>query len=185
VDLRRLRIGEWLGAAAGSVLVVSLFLPWYELERVSPSLAAPAPTGTTDVSAWEAYSVADVLLLISAAIAIALFVVTAVQRTAAVGIASDALAVLVTAPIAVLALIRVLNIPDHLDAGGLVLDATRTPFAWLGLLAALAIPAAALIAMRDERLSAPGRPTDSTGMPIEAPPPVEVIPAPPPGAASS
>jgi hypothetical protein len=42
------------------------------------------------------------------------------------------------------------------------------------------------MAMRDERLSKPGRPTDLSGRPIPAQPEVETLPAPDPrGAASS
>ena len=37
MDLRRLRAGEWLAAAAGVALVVSLFLPWYEIGGVDPA----------------------------------------------------------------------------------------------------------------------------------------------------
>ena len=184
MDLRRLRAGEWIAAAVGLVLIVSLFLPWYEVDRVAPSLAAPAPTSTIEVTAWEAFSVIDVMLFVSGAIGIALLVVTAVQRTAAVGIASDAMALLVTAPIALAALIRVLNLPDGLGTGGLLSGVDRTPFAWLGLLAALAMPAAALVAMRDERISRPGRPTDPTGLPIDAPPEIETVPAPRHGGSS-
>jgi hypothetical protein len=177
VDLRRLRAGEWIAAAAGAVLIVSLFGPWYEVQRVLPSLRAPAPTMTLDVTAFEAFSVMDVLLVLSGAIGMALVAVTAVQRTAAVGVASDTLAVLVTGPIAVAALIRVLNVPDTLDSGGLVTGVDRTPFAWLGLLAALGVTAGALVAMRDERISSPGAPTDPTGLPIDAQPEIETLPA--------
>jgi hypothetical protein len=184
MDLRRLRAGEQIAAAAGLVLVVSLFGPWYELVTVSPSVVAPAPTETVEVTAWEAFSVTDVLLLVSGVIGIWLLVVTAVQRTAAIGIASDSLAFLVTAPIAVAALIRVLNVPDALDTGGLVAGVDRTPFAWLGLLAALAVPIAALVAMRDERVSAPGRPTDTTGVPIDTQPEIETLSVPPRGTSS-
>jgi hypothetical protein len=165
VDLRRLRAGEWIAAVAGAVLVVSLFLPWYEAGDVSSS-------------AWEAFGLMDVLLLVSGAMGIALLVITAVQRTAAVGIATDAITLIVTAAIAVVALIRVLNLPDDLGA-----DAGRATFAWIGLLAAFGVPGGALLAMRDERLSKPGRPTDSSGVPVASVPEVETLPAPPRGAA--
>ena len=50
MDLRRLRPGEWVLTAAAIVLVVSLFLSWYAL-----------PTGRR-ATAWEAFSVVDVVL---------------------------------------------------------------------------------------------------------------------------
>lgn len=167
MDLRRLRAGEWLAAAAGAVLIVSLFGPWYE-------------AGSLEVTAWEAFSIFDVLLFVSGAIGLGVLFITASQRTAAVGIATQALAFLITGPIAVAALLRVLNLPGDLDAAG----AGRTAFAWIGLLAAAGVAAASLVAMRDERLSKPGRPTDPTGVPVEAQAEVEVLPAPSRGAAS-
>ena len=166
MDVRRLRAGEGIAAVAGSVLIVSLFLPWYEAGGVSSS-------------AWEAFPVMDVLLLVSGAIGIAVLVITAVQRTAAVGIALDTLTLIVTAAIAVAALIRVLNLPDDLGP-----EAGRASFAWIGLLAAFAVPGGALVAMRDERPSKPGHPTDSSGAPVDSAPEIETLPAPPRGAAS-
>jgi hypothetical protein len=108
-------------------------------------------------------------------------VITASQGTAAVGIATQALAFLVTAPVALAALIRVLNLPGDLDA----LGAGRAGAAWIGLLAAIGVAAGALVAMRDERLSPPGGLTDSSGVPVDAAPQIETLPAPPRGASSS
>ena len=167
MDLRRLRAGEWIAAAAGLVLIVSLFLPWYE-------------AGAFEVNAWESFGLLDVLLFVSGAVGIGVLMITAAQRTAAVGIATQALAFLVTAPIAVATLWRVLNVPDDLNAVG----AGRTAFAWIGLLSAIGVAAGTLVAMRDERVSRAGRPTDPTGVPVDAPPEIETVPAPPRGAAS-
>jgi len=68
MDLRRLRAGEWVAAAAGALLIVSLFLPWYE-------------AGRFDVSAWEAFAVVDVLLLLAGALGLGVLVITASQET--------------------------------------------------------------------------------------------------------
>ena len=162
MDLRRLRAGEWIAAAAGAVLLVSLFGPWYESERF-------------DVNAWEAFSVFDVLLFVAGTIGVGVLVITASQRTAAVGIATQSLAFLVTAPIAAITLLRVLNTPGDLDAAG----AGRATFAWVGLLAVLGVAVGCLVAMRDERISSAQNPTDPTGVPIEAQPEIETLPAPP------
>jgi len=166
MDLRRLRAGEWIAAAAGSVLIVTLFLPWYE-------------AGPTDVTAWEALSVVDVLLFVSGAIGVGVLAITASQGTAAVGIATQSLAFLITGPIAMITLLRVLNLPGDLDAAG----AGRTIFAWIGLLAAFGVAVGTLVAMRDERISSRDRPTDPTGAPIDSQPKIESLPAPPRGAA--
>jgi len=161
MDLRRLRAGEWIAGVAGLALLVSLFLPWYELAG-------------TDVSAFEAFAIYDVLLLVLGAMGVALIVVTAYQPSPAVGIALDGLLALLSLIVLVLLLIRVLNMPGDLDAAG----AERAAFAWVGLLATFGVVVGGFVAMRDERLSKPGRPTDSTGLPIEAQPEIETISSP-------
>jgi hypothetical protein len=161
MDLRRLRAGEWIAGAAGLVLLVSLFMPWYEVAG-------------EDVSAFEAFSIYDVLLVGLAGAAIALFVVTAYQQSPAVSIALDGLTTLFALAMTALLLIRVLNMPGDLDAAG----AERAAFAWVGLAATFGVLVSSLVAMRDERLSKPGRWTDSTGVPIDAPPEIETISSP-------
>ena len=168
MDLRRLRAGEWIAAVSGAALVVSLFLPWYT-------------AGDQDVSAFEAYSVVDVLLLVTGLLGVGLLVVTAVQKTAAVGVASDSLLTLVAGIVVLVAAVRALNLPGELEAAG----AGRAAFLWLGLAAAFGVFVGALTAMRDERLSKPGMQTDATGVPVSAPPEIERLPAPPRGGAEA
>ncbi|HEU0024676.1 MAG TPA: hypothetical protein VFQ12_08600 [Thermoleophilaceae bacterium] len=159
MDLRRLRTGEYLLALAGVVLVVSLFLSWYE-----------------ELTGWEALGAVDVILALLAACALSVAVVTAVQRVAAVPIALDAIATLAGLVALVLVLLRVIDLPD--GATG------REVGLWLALAAAAGIVVGGALAMRDERISAPGRPTDATGRPIAQPVEVEALPAPPRGSAS-
>ena len=159
MDLRRLRAGEWIAGASGVLLLVALFLPWYD-------------AAGTDVSAFEAFAVFDVLLVAIALLGVSLVVVTSSQPSAAVGIALDALVTIIAAVVAILLVFRVLNLPGDLEGAG------RAAFAWVGLAAAWGVFAGSLLAMRDERLSKPGRPTDSTGVPVDAPPEIETIPAP-------
>jgi len=126
MDLRRLRAGEWVAAASGVTLLVSLFLPWYE------------PT----TSAWESLAAIDVLLAFVAASGILLAIVTAVQRVPAVPIATSALVAISGMFGVLLVLFRLIDIPD--GAAG------REWALWLGLAGALGIVAGAFIAMRDE-----------------------------------
>jgi hypothetical protein len=159
MDLRRLHPGEWIAAASGLALLVSLFLPWYD-------------AGDDSVSAWDALAVTDVLLAIVAAAGVLLAIVTATQRVPAVPIALSAVVVLVGLVGLVLVVIRVLALPDGADGRDWAL--------WLGLAGAAGIVVGALATMTDERLSKPGRPTDATGRPIAAPPEIERTPAPRP-----
>jgi hypothetical protein len=157
MDLRRLRAGEWIGAASGAALLASLFLPWYEGER-------------TDLTGWQALTAIDLVLALTAAAAVALLVVTATQRVPAVPVMMDALVTLAGIMAAVLVVIRVFDTP----AGA----AGRDWALWLALAGALGIVLGGTIAMRDERLSPPGKQTDASGRPAPPPPEPETIAAP-------
>jgi hypothetical protein len=158
MDLRRLRAGEWIVAASGATLLLALLLPWYELD------------GGATATGWEGLAVVDAVLAVIAAAAVALPLVTATQRVPAVPIALDALVTLAGLVAAVLVLVRTLDLP-----GG---AADREWALWLGLAGSVGILGGGVLAMRDERLSPPGRHTDLTGRPTSPPPEVETIPAP-------
>jgi peptidoglycan/LPS O-acetylase OafA/YrhL len=163
MDLRRLRAGEWMAAVAGVILLAALFQPWY---------------GTPDATAWEAFSVIDLVLAAFAMFAIALLVVTAAQNVPTVPIALDAALALAGMLALVLVLLRVASLPDGADS--------REWGLWQGLIGVLGINVAAWVAMRDQRLSQPGRQTDLSGKPIAERQEVELLPAPDPrGTASS
>ena len=157
MDLRRLRAGEWITAACGVALLVSLFLPWYDAPRLT---------------AWEALTALDVLLALVAACAVAFLLLTAGQRVPAVPIAFSVLVTYAGIAAVILVAGRALSLPD--GAGG------REWGLWLALAAALGIVAGGLVGMRDERLSRPGKLTDQAGSPVAAPPEIENIPAPRP-----
>ena len=148
MDLNRLRVGEWITAISGVVLLISLFLPWDDA-----------------MSGWEALSVTDILLGLVGVAAILLWFVTARAKNTAPGIAFDALLVPFALVMSIVLLIKVW-----------AYDGTG---AWLGLAATLGVLVGTLVAMRDERLSKSGQPTDQTGVPVDAPPAIEKLPAPP------
>jgi len=152
MDARRLGAGEWLAGLSGAALLASLFLPWYG----------------DSLSGWAALSVIDLVLAFVAAWAIALVPITAGQRVPAVPLTLDALLALAALPAFALVLFRLADPPSGADGRGWGL--------WLALAGAAGILAGALVAMRDERLSPPGRHTDATGHPV--PPPAEVEPIP-------
>jgi hypothetical protein len=137
---------------------VSLFGPWYS-------------DGSEDLSAWQTLAVTDVLLALIAAFAVLVLIVTATQGVAALPLILDGLLTIAGLIGMVLVLIRVLALPAAASGRGWAL--------WLGLAGAVGIVVGALLAMRDERLSKPGRPTDATGRPIPPPEPLPTIPAPP------
>jgi hypothetical protein len=155
VNLRRLRIGEWLMAVAGAALLATLFLDWY-----SPAL-----------SAWEAFTVIDLLLALLAVAALGTVPLVAGARTAAPGVAYEALVLLGGIVGVLICVLRLVDVP----ADGLSLASG----AWIGLIVSLGLCAACLVAMRDERRSTPDRQTDSTGVPVDAQPEPEHVELPP------
>ena len=161
MDLRRLRVGEWIVGACGVLLLVALFLPWY---------GEPSSTG------WESFSVLDLILALLAIAAISVPVVTATHRVPALPLALESLTALFGLLVLLLVLIRVLNLPGEADGREIGL--------WLGLAATIGIFGGALVGMRDERRSPRGRHTDLTGVPVSSQPEIETLPAPRPGAGS-
>ena len=159
MDLRRLRTGEWIAAVSGAVLLVSLWLPWYSL-------------GVGTASAWESLAVVDVLLALVASAGVALLLITATQSVPAVPIAFSVFVTFAGMAAVILVAVRLLNLPEPVDG--------REWGVWLALAASLGLVAGALVAMRDERLSPPGRHTDQTGRPVPPPPEIETIRAPRP-----
>jgi hypothetical protein len=157
MDLRRLRIGEWIAGVSGAVLIGSLFLDWYE---------------TPAISGFETFTVIDVALVLAGVSGLALLFLTANQGTAAVPIAFAALTTIVALLAALLGLWKAVDLPG--TASG------RLAGLWLGLAATAGLVAGAALAMRDERLSEPGRHTDATGRPTPPPEEIEPLPAPRP-----
>ena len=160
MDQRRLRIGEWITAISGVVLIASLFAPWYGADDVSAT------------SGFESLAVLDIVLALVAAGAVALLIITAAQRLPAVPLTVNTLVCLSGLLAVVLVVIRVLALPNDSSA--------REWGLWLGLAGALGIVVGSLIAMRDERPSRPGRPTDLSGRPVPPHAEIETIPAPRP-----
>ena len=142
MDLRRLRAGEWVAAASGVALLVSLFLPWYRPEVCITGYPVRDVTDCPGLTGWESLAAIDVLLAFVAAGGVLLAIVTAVQSVPAVPIALSALVTIAGALGVLLVLFRLADLPGDAIArqGGL----------WLGLAGALGIVVGAFIAMRDE-----------------------------------
>ncbi len=134
-----IRLGELLAAAAAVALVVVMSaLEWYAAGAGWTSSAPLARSRT----AWEAFGVLDLLLLVPATLGLALALLTATRRSPALPVAVN-LVLLPAALLASLALAYRLLVPP----GGLGV-ATG---AWLGLACSLALLAGAWLSLRDER----------------------------------
>jgi len=128
VDLRRLRLGEWLTGISGSALVVLLFAPWYQ-------------RGPERLSAWGAFAAIDVILLLLGLLAVAVAVTCALYSSPPIPMATGSLALLGGIVAVVLVLLRLAFLPD---AGA------RLAGVWLGLLSVLGMAAGSWMTLRDE-----------------------------------
>jgi hypothetical protein len=150
MSVRWLKPGDWLAGIGGLVLLVSLFLPWYDL------------TGTDrHLTGWQAFSVIDILLALAALVGITVAVSAAVRRTPAVPVAAGVLGVPVGALSVLLVLVRVLDPPGPNDLLDLAVGSG------LAVAGALGVAAGSWWSIGDER---------NRGVPEV---PVEVRPAPP------
>jgi hypothetical protein len=128
--MQRLRTPDIVAGVCAAVLLVSLFLPWYELVGV-------------DVTATEAFGFIDIWLLIVAGMGIALPIVTALRDTPAMPIAMDVLTSWVALLGLLLVLFRTLNQPGPHGVD-------RAWGLWLGLAACAGTLAGAYWAMRSQ-----------------------------------
>ena len=169
---------------SGLLLLIALFLPWYEIG--SGTVVGPADALDAHASAWDAFTILDVLLAVGALAAIAVVIVTAVHATPAVPLTMESLVTLVALVLLVLVVVRLADPPDvsFLEstaspaARERVDELDRAVGAWLGLAGTLGIVVGGLLAMRDERRSPAAAHTDLTGVPVDAPPEVERLSVP-------
>jgi cobalamin synthase len=130
IDLRRLRPAELLALGAGALLAVSLFLPWFELAGVRED-------------AWNVAAAAAVPSALAALAALALVALTALQRSPALPLACAVAAMLLA--LLATALVAAYTASPPTGASG------RCYGVWLALAACVAVLAAALWSLRDER----------------------------------
>lgn len=143
-DLSRLRRGEWIAAIAAIVLFIVMFFGWY----------GPHEGADVSFSAWDAFSLIDLILLVTIVAALGLAVLTATQQTVALPVTAAVIVAALAFVSTVLVAFRVL-----IDQPGLgifhVPDSAidNTIWAWVGLLSCAAILYGGYLAMREEGTS--------------------------------
>jgi hypothetical protein len=155
VNLRRVRPGDWAVGVCGTVLIGSLWLPWFHTPPVGTSnthfatgWTAYVPLGTTvNYNAWQTMSVNDVLLFVAGGFGVAVVIAGLTQASGAIPIATSVFAALFGLLASILALVRLIWPPHGLD---------RAAGVWIGTAAALALAVTALRLLRDERRGSPG-----------------------------
>ena len=149
MDIRRLRLQEWIAGALGVVLLGSTFLDWYGSGRAARD-------------AWEVFGALDVVLCVVGLMALALAIVTVVHGTQAVPMAIGSLLVLVGLVATVWIAIRTASPP-----GGHSRDAG----VWIGLAACLGLTLSALASIRDQRFPRAVRDAARVDAPVHPAPP--------------
>jgi hypothetical protein len=129
LDLRRLRLGEWLAAAGGVAMIVALALPWYAV-------------GGRTATGFQALTVIDVLLTLIALLALALAVLQATRDSPALPVGAAVLTAAFGIVGVLLVLFRLIDDPFT--------GSSLRPGAWIGLAAAVAIEASAWLSLDNE-----------------------------------
>jgi hypothetical protein len=123
-----LRLGELVGAIGGLGLLVASFLPWYSFGELF------------DLTAWQAFSVTDLILAAAAVVAMSVAVCVLFGISVSYPVAGSSVAAGFGAVAVILIVIRMISPPgDHLDL---------EYGAWLGLLSAAAIAVGGYLGMQ-------------------------------------
>jgi hypothetical protein len=141
LDTSRVSLGEMIAAAGGLVLLVCMFLPWFD-GTLSGRGAANVPVPTT--TGWEAYGgIFDVLIVVLAALAIFIAVARANDSPPPLPLDQGTLVLGAGILLFVIVALRLIDPPDAIDVDipGLELDTSRKLPGFLALLCAAAIGA--------------------------------------------
>jgi hypothetical protein len=182
MDLRRLRTGEIVAAGSALALFVLMFVSWYGLDLGGTGLEEAVRRSGIDTtqSAWQAFSVLDIFLLLVIILAVGLAALQASQRSAALPVAASVITTVLGIVAAVIVFIRLLDQPGPNEF------TTVEWGAYLGFLATVGIAVGGYLSMREEgttfddaRVALGGR---SSTRPAPPPGEAEERPAsPPPG----
>src|SRR5215216_2681173 len=146
MDLGRLRLGEVIAAAAGIALLVVMFLPWYA-PNAQLGLAAASAGHRLDhsFSAWEAFGILDILLLLTALAAVGVAVLAGTQRSVALPVAASVVVTALGVFVTLMVLYRLVNEPLGPDS------LTDLRFgAYLGLALSALIALGGFLSMQEE-----------------------------------
>jgi hypothetical protein len=151
-DTTRIRFGEMIAAGSGLVLIISLFLEWYNISAKTAFVNA-----SQGFSGWKALGFIDILLFLIGLVAIAVAVTKAMNVLPKSLPASPGLIVLALGGLALLlVLFRLLSIPDN-GAGSIPgVDVGRSFGIFIALLAAAGVTLGGWLSWNEEGKPKPG-----------------------------
>lgn len=133
MDVARLDRGLQIAGAAGLVLLISLFLPWYGVDASFGGVSV-----SDSASAWEAFSYTDIILFLVGVIAAGGAVAVATGNLPALPIPLGQLVLGAGALAVLLVLFRLIDIPGgDVDVAGV--DLGRKLGIFVGLIAAAGV----------------------------------------------
>jgi hypothetical protein len=141
LDTSRVSLGEMIAAAGGLVLLVCMFLPWFD-GTLSGRGAANVPVSTT--TGWEAFGgVFDIVIVALGAIPIAVAAGRATDSRPPLPVEQGALVLAAGALLFAIVAFRVIDPPDAIDVAipGLELDTSRKVACFVAAVAAAAVAA--------------------------------------------
>ena len=154
MGVNRLRRGEAIAAGGAVALLADMFLKWYGFSLADAAGGAGAARALgVDVglarsfTAWQAFDILDLFLLLVILVAIGLAVLTLTQRAAALPVAASVITTALGILATLLVLIRIVDQPGS----NTLVDAEYG--AYLGLLCCAAIAVGGWLSMRDEGTS--------------------------------
>src|SRR3954468_2062437 len=178
MDFSKLRTGELIAGACGVLLLIVMFFSWYGVGGAAGSILSAANIDTT-VNAWKAFDFIDILLFVTALVAIGAAVLAASGRSVALPVAASVVVTVLGIIVTLLVLYRIVNQPGPND----VVDVKFG--AYLGFLICLGIAGGGLPAMADEGTSlgdaARGGSGSGPATPAQPAPPPTAGGAPPSG----
>lgn len=151
MDLSKLRQGERVAGVAGIALFVFMFFGWYGAKVSTAGISQSVPASA---NAWEAFSIIDIVLFLTAAAAVGLAVLTATQRRVNLPVAASAITAALGILSVVLVIYRIIDTPGESGSFyGANVEITRKIGLFLGLIATAAIAAGGWLAMQEEGTS--------------------------------
>ncbi len=149
MDANRLRTGELIAGVAGAVLFIVMFFSWFGAPDTVTAGGVEIDVGETagalgidtTANAWQSFSFIDIVLFITAAVAVGLALATAMARTVSLPVAASAITAGLGILSTILILYRIIDPPE---------DASRKFGVFLGLVAAAAIAYGGWRSMQEE-----------------------------------
>lgn len=190
MDPDRLSTGEKIAGGSAVLLFIFMFFDWFSVD-VSVNTGTFAGSASEGGNAWEAFSVIDLVLLLTVVVAVAVAVIRLSDALVEPPVSLNAIAAVLGGLSVLLIVYRIIDTPDAGSFPGVSVDVSPSIGIFLGLIAAVGIAYGSYRAMQEEgssfgdigdRLAGQGDP--GAGGPTQ-PPSSSTMPPPPPPPPSS